>query len=231
MTSLPDLPLVSVVMAAYNVEAYIRDALESVLAQDWRPFEIVVVDDGSEDSTPEIVESMPGVRCIRQENAGPSAARNAALAAAEGEFIAVFDSDDLMAPGRLRLQADYLLAHPEVGAVLGRQEWLNPPAWLSRDAVYGDLGGIPVGPSAMFRGEVIRELGGYDTAFTHGEDTDLLIRMRERGPDYVVLPEVVHYRRYRATSLTGGRPPQHSLLRSLRAKLEREHGGAEAGAS
>lgn len=221
-------PLVSVIMAAYNAEAHIRDALETVVAQDWSPLEVVVVDDGSQDATPDIVQSFPSVRYIRQDNAGPSPARNAALAAAQGELIAVFDSDDLMATGRLRAQAEYLFSNPEVGAVLGRQEWLNPPEWLPRDAVYGDLDGIPVGGAAMFRARVIRDLGGYDTSFTHGEDTDLLIRMRERGIPYVVLPEVVLYRRFREGSLTAQRPNQTSLLKSLRAKLEREQVDAEA---
>ena len=174
-------PLVSVIIAAYNAEEHIREALESVLAQDWRPFEVVVVDDGSTDGTAGIVKSFESVRYIWQENAGPSAARNAAIAAAEGDFIAVFDSDDVLAVGRLSLQARYLIAHPEVGAVLGRQEWLNPPPWLPRDVVYGDLAGVPVGGSAMFRRSVLVDLGGYDRSFRSGEDTDLLIRMRERG--------------------------------------------------
>ncbi len=218
----PNRPLVSVIMAAYNAEEHIREALESVLAQDWQPLEIIVTDDGSNDRTGEIVRSFPTVRCLRQENAGAAAARNAALTAARGELIAVFDSDDVMPQQRLRVQAEYLLAHHETAAVLGRQEWLNPPDWLPRDAVYGDLNGIPVGGAAMFRGAVIRELGGYDTTFTNGEDTDLLIRLRERGYDYVVLPNVMLYRRFRETSLTGGDPHHSSLLRSLRAKLERE---------
>jgi glycosyltransferase involved in cell wall biosynthesis len=215
-------PLVSVIMAAFNAEEHLREALESVVAQDWSPLEVVLVDDGSADSTADIARSFAEVRYFRQENAGPSSARNAALAAARGELVAVFDSDDLMAPGRLRVQAAYLLEHPEAGAVLGRQEWLNPPSWLARDAVYGDLDGIPVGGAAMFRRQVMLELGGYDTSFTHGEDTDLLIRMREGGLEYVVLPDVVLYRRYREGSLTGARSFHNPLLRSLRAKLERE---------
>jgi glycosyltransferase involved in cell wall biosynthesis len=214
-------PLVSVIMAAYNAEAYIREALESALAQDWSPFEVVVVDDGSQDSTGDIVRSFPEVRYVRQENAGPSAARNTAVAHARGELIANFDSDDLLPRTRLRLQAEFLTGHPEVGAVFGRQEWLNAPSWMTRDAVYGDIDGIPLS-SAMFRRNVLLDLGGYDQSFTHGEDMDLLVRMRERGVGYHVLSEVVLFRRFLETSLTGGRSPHTPLLRSLRAKLERE---------
>jgi glycosyltransferase involved in cell wall biosynthesis len=214
-------PLVSVVMAAYNAEEFIRPALESLSAQDWDPFEIIVVDDGSTDATGEIAESFGRVHCIRQENAGAAAARNAGAAAASGEFVANFDSDDLLPPTRLTVQASYLIAHPDVGCVFGRQEWLNPPPWLARDSVYGDLDGIPLS-SAMFRRKVLLEFGGYDTEFVQGEDTDLLIRMRAAGIPYHVLPDVVLYRRFHESSLTGGRTTHAPLLRSLRAKLERE---------
>jgi alpha-1,6-rhamnosyltransferase len=219
-------PLVSVIMAAYNAEAYLRDTLESVLAQDWSPFEVVVVDDGSQDSTGDVIRSFPEVRYVRQENAGPSAARNTAVAHSRGDLIANFDSDDLLPRPRLRMQAEFLIEHPEVGAVFGRQEWLNAPTWMVRDAVYGDVDGIPLS-SAMFRRGVLLDLGGYDQSFTHGEDTDLLVRMRERGIGYHVLPDVVLYRRFLETSLTGGRSPHTPLLRSLRAKLEREQAKAE----
>jgi glycosyltransferase involved in cell wall biosynthesis len=221
-----DGPLVSVIMAAYNAEEYIGAALESVAAQDWAPFEVVVVDDGSSDSTGEIARSFAFVRCVRTENSGPSAARNTALAHARGELIANFDSDDLLPPTRLRLQARYLLKHPAIGAVFGRQEWLNPAPWMARDAVYGDIDGIPLS-SAMFRREVLLELGGYDQSFVQGEDMDLLIRLRERGIQHAVLSEVVLYRRFHETSLTGGRSFHNPLLRSLRAKLEREQGSVD----
>jgi alpha-1,6-rhamnosyltransferase len=221
-----DRPLVSVIMAAYNAEEYIGAALESVFAQDWTPFEVVVVDDGSQDSTGDIVQSFAEVRYLRTENSGPSAARNTALGEARGELIANFDSDDLLPPTRLRLQASYLMEHSEIGAVFGRQEWLNPAPWMARDAVYGDIDGIPLS-SAMFRREVLLELGGYDQSFVHGEDMDLLIRMRERGIQHAVLSEVVLYRRFHETSLTGGRSFHNPLLRSLRAKLEREHGSVD----
>ncbi|TMM11382.1 MAG: glycosyltransferase family 2 protein [Actinobacteria bacterium] len=217
-------PLVSVVIAAYNTAGYVGETLESVLGgQDWSPYEVIVVDDGSSDDTADVVKSFDDVRYIWQENGGPGSARNTGVAAAQGDFIAVSDSDDLVAPGRLGLQARYLIDHPEVDAVLGRQEWLNAPDWLARDAVYGDLAGVPVGGSAMFRRDALVAVDGYDPSFRTGEDTDLLIRMRERGHAYVVLPQVVLYRRFREDSLTGGQAFHVQLLRSLRGKVDREH--------
>jgi glycosyltransferase involved in cell wall biosynthesis len=214
-------PLVSVIMAAYNAAEHIGEALESVPAQQWRPLEVVVVDDGSTDATAEIVRGYSEVVYVHQENQGPSAARNAAVERSSGEFVANFDSDDLLPPTRIGDQAGYLLAHPEVGAVFGRQEWMNAPEWMARDSVYGDVDGIPLS-SVMFRRNVFFELGGYDTSFVHGEDMDLLMRMRERGIEYRVISEIVLYRRYQPSSLTGGRAPHEPLLRSLRAKLARE---------
>lgn len=213
-------PLVSVIMAAYNSAEHIGEALESALAQDWQPFEVVVVDDGSTDGTAEIVQSFD-VRYVRQENAGPAAARNRAISESRGALIANFDSDDILPPSRLRVQVEYLLEHPDIGCVFGRQEWLNAPPWLTRDPVYGDLDGIPLS-SAMFRREVLDVLGGYDSRFEPSEDMDLVIRMREQGIGYVVLPDLVLYRRYHESSLTGAQPPTAPLLRSLRAKLERD---------
>lgn len=213
--------LVSVIMAAYNAAEHIGEALDSVLAQDWQPLEVVVVDDGSTDDTAAIVGRYPEVVYVHQENQGPSAARNAAVERSSGELVANFDSDDLLPSTRISDQARYLLAHPEIGAVFGRQEWMNAPEWMARDAVYGDVDGIPLS-SVMFRREVFFELGGYDTSFVHGEDMDLLMRMREQGIEYQVIPEIVLYRRYQASSLTGGRPSHEPLLRSLRAKLARE---------
>jgi alpha-1,6-rhamnosyltransferase len=223
-------PLISVIIAAYNAEPNLREALESVVSQDWTPFEVVLVDDGSTDGTGAIARSYDSIRYIRQENAGPAAARNTAIRNSKGSLVANFDSDDVLPPRRLRVQAEYLVEHPEVGCVFGRQEWLNAPAWLGRDVIYGDLDGIPLS-SAMFRREVLDQLGGYDSRYEPSEDMDLVIRMRERGIRYVVLPDLVLYRRYNESSLTAAQPPTTPLLRSLRAKLEREQASQQDAAS
>jgi glycosyltransferase involved in cell wall biosynthesis len=225
MSSAPG--LVSVVIPTYNRAGLVRQAVESALAQTHAGVQIIVVDDGSTDSTLAALEPLRNdITYVFQENRGRSAARNAGFALAKGEFLVFLDSDDLLPPTRLRLQASYLLEHPAIGAVFGRQEWLNPAPWMARDAVYGDIDGIPLS-SAMFRREVLLELGGYDQSFVQGEDMDLLIRMRERGIQHAVLSEVVLYRRFHETSLTGGRSFHNPLLRSLRAKLEREQGSVD----
>jgi glycosyltransferase involved in cell wall biosynthesis len=224
---LTDRPLVSAIVPAFQAEAFLEEAIASILAQDYTPFEVVVCDDGSTDHTPEILAAHPELRTIRQANAGAASARNAAVAAASGELLAFFDADDRWPATRLTLQAGHLAAHPEVGCVLGRQEWIDPPPWLARDEVYGDLDGIPL-LSAMVRRSVFEALGGFDESFTHSEDMDLLFRMRERGIRIDVLPDVVLYRRFHGANLTTSAPATSPLLRSLREKLERERtaGGA-----
>jgi glycosyltransferase involved in cell wall biosynthesis len=214
------LPLVTAFMPVYNGEKYLASALESVLAQDYDPYEIVVCDDGSTDGTADILRSYPTVRTVRQDNRGAAAARNAAAAAAKGELLAAFDGDDLWPRNRLTLQAAFLLDHPDVGCVLGRQEWMNPPPWLGRDPVYGDLDGIPI-LSAMFRRTAFEAVGGFDESFSHSEDLDLLVRMRERGIRIEILSEVVLFRRYHGDQLTVNAPETPPLLRSLRQKVER----------
>jgi glycosyltransferase involved in cell wall biosynthesis len=214
-------PLVSAIMPVYNGDAFLPASLDSLLAQDYDPYEIVVCDDGSTDRTPEILASFPGIRVLRQENQGAAAARNAAIAASRGEFVATFDADDTWPANRLTLQAAHLIEHPEDGCVLGRQEWINPPPWLGRDAVYGDLDGIPL-LSAMFRRTALDAVGSFDTSFSHSEDMDLLVRLRAKGIGIGILPEIVLHRRYHGANLTASAPATQPLLRSLRQKLAAE---------
>jgi glycosyltransferase involved in cell wall biosynthesis len=224
-------PLVTAVMPAYNAEAFVEQALESILAQDYDAFEVIVVDDGSTDGTPEIVRRFGSLQVIRQENQGPAAARNTAIRAGRGEFVACCDADDLWPPHRFSAQVEYLVEHPGVGCLMGRQEWQNPPPWFGRDAVHGDLDGIPLN-SAMFRRAALDRLGAFDESFVHGEDMDLLIRMREHGIEVAVLPEVIVHRRYHGSQLTANAPDVNPLLRSMRGRLARARAaGAGTGAS
>jgi len=223
-------PLVSVITPVYNGERYLREALASLFAQDYRPFESIVVDDGSEDSSAAIAQSFP-VRYHRQENQGAAAARNAGIALAGGDLVAWLDSDDLLPPNKLSLQAGYLAEHPEVGCVVGRQEIMlegvEAPEWLTRDAIYGDLDGIPL-VSAMVRKPVLDELGGFDASFGFAEDRDLFIRMREHGVRIEVLPKIMVYRRFHGENTNfRRRPVKHPILRSLKGKLDRERAQAD----
>lgn len=111
--------LVSVMMPAYNAEAYIGQAIESVLDQSYRRWELIVIDDGSTDRTGEIASRYgdPRIRVIRQENQGEAAARNTALKNMQGEFVAFLDADDLYLPDHLESLVGYLQTHDQADGV------------------------------------------------------------------------------------------------------------------
>ena len=118
--------LVSVVMPAHDEEAFIAEALRSVLAQTYRPVEVIVVDDGSHDRTAEIAAAH-GVRLLCQEHQGPAAARNAGLAVAAGSYWTIFDADDVMPRERLSRQVAQLERDPQLGMVFGLTEAFVTP--------------------------------------------------------------------------------------------------------
>jgi len=197
----------SVVIPVFNGARYLGEAVASVLAQTYRPVEVIVVDDGSTDGSAAVARSFRAVRVLEQERGGPAVARNAGAAAAMGEFLAFHDADDLLPPDKLERQIGHLLEHPEVGCVLGRQklmlepgvempEWAKlAPEFAERRPDIVELGAVPL-ISMVMRRSLFVECGGFDPAYVHGEDADYLMRARQRAPiatlDSVVLLRRVH---------------------------------------
>ncbi len=116
MAQSKSLPVVSIIIPAYNAHLYIGATLESAVKQTFRSFEIIVVDDGSTDDTQSIAQNFydRGVTVISQSNAGPAAARNRALSIARGEYVALLDADDIWEPDYLQTMVGFLNSHPEV---------------------------------------------------------------------------------------------------------------------
>ncbi len=174
--------LVSVIIPVFNGKRFLAEAIQSVLDQSYGPLEVIVVDDGSSDGSAAVARSFPGVRVIEQEHAGPGAARNRAVVASSGEFLAFLDADDVMPADKLERQVGYLNDHPAVGCVLGRQELFGydraPPAL----AMSPPMGRHPellargsVQPlSLVARRSVFDAIGNFSTGF--GEDIDWLCR-------------------------------------------------------
>jgi glycosyltransferase involved in cell wall biosynthesis len=116
--------LVSTIIPVYNRAAQLREAVASVLAQDWRPIEILIVDDGSTDDTPAAAQALATdhrdiIRVVSQPNGGPGAARESGRLAAAGEFIQYLDSDDVLLPGKFTAQVGALRSHPEADVAYG----------------------------------------------------------------------------------------------------------------
>ncbi len=217
--------LVSVIVPVYNGELYLAAALDSIFAQDYSPFEVILVDDGSTDETATIASCYPGVRYFYQANQGPATARNNGVAMARGEFLTFADSDDTCTPNRLQVQVGYLLAHPDAGYVLSHQrDFLEPgaiaPAWLSPELM---LSGQPCWGtgSLMVRRDLFSQVGGFDPRFLTGEDIDWFVRAKDAGIVGVMLPETLLLRRIHGANLSecGG---ESNLLKILRASISRQ---------
>jgi glycosyltransferase involved in cell wall biosynthesis len=212
-------PLVSAVIPVYNGERYLAEAIESVLAQDYRPVELIVVDDGSTDGSGDIARSYPLVRYIRQTNRGVSVARNAGIAAGRGEFIAFLDADDVWTPDKLTVQMEYLLTHPEVGFSFARQRFLfeqgiGAPPWFPQELLAQDhVGFMP--STLVVRKAVFERAGGFDTALRRGEDTEWLLRAGDCGIQMGIVQETLLLRRVHSGNVSLMKPPDYRLLLSL----------------
>lgn len=204
-------PRVSVIMPTYNTAAYVQEAIDSVLAQDYPAKELIVVDDGSSDDTVERVAAYGHrVRLITQRNQGSAVARNRALEAARGEYIAFLDSDDVWLPGKLTTQIDHLESHPDIGLVYSRWQVWRPDANGAfpappDGAAAGDNGKLAGSPgiveersgwlynrllfssllhtiTVVARRSLIDAVGAFDPALKRGQDYDYWIRASRVTP-------------------------------------------------
>ena len=201
-------PLVTCIVPVYNGEAFIGQALASIVAQSYRPIEIVVVDDGSTDGTADAVAACGlDVRYRRQDNAGGAAARNQGIRTAHGEFVAFLDADDLWPPEKLRRQVSRFTARPELEISLAHvQNFWMPEVDEERIGLRGHrrTGAVP-GYSAgtlVTRRETFARLGLFNDALRHGDQTEWFLRARERGAVVEVLPDVLLNRRLHANNVS-----------------------------
>jgi len=192
---------VSAVMTVRDGERYIGEAIDSMLEQSEPPGEIVVVDDGSQDGTPAIVEGYGGVvRLLRQEPQGQGTALNAALEAVSGELIALLDSDDLWTPRKNELQTQALAADPELDMVFGHvEEFVSPDLDESERARLRPVEGVAVPAklkgTMLIRAEALRRAGPFATDWVVAEFIDWYARANDAGLRESMLGEVVLRRR------------------------------------
>jgi glycosyltransferase involved in cell wall biosynthesis len=227
------MPLLSVMIGVYNAEPYLAEAIESVLAQDYVPLELIVVDDGSNDGSAAVAKSFPQVNYFFQENAGNGAARNRAVEAATGDLFAFVDADDRFTPGKLTLQKAALDADPALDMVFGHvREFLSPELDEETRSALRPPAPEPMpwtAPNLMLiRRESFLRVGPFSTTFRVGVTVDWFARASEAGLRYAVLPEVVLERRLH-TQNNGlrERGARSQYLDVIRAAMERRRAAGD----
>ena len=214
-------PLVSVIIPAYNCEAFIERALHSVLRQTWQNVECIVVDDGSRDRTADVVVGFGDrVRYVRQDNAGASAARNRGISLATGDYIAFLDADDSWVPSKLALQVRVFQEHPKIALVYTRCRFLREGqidaheglAVTDYDAgevdLFTDFRQVFENPylatsTVMVDAAVVRSVGGFDPSLVTAEDLDFYFNCCW-GRRYACIRRQLVYKEEVEGSLGGG---------------------------
>jgi glycosyltransferase involved in cell wall biosynthesis len=184
-------PLISVIIPVFNRAGQVREAAESVLNQDFNNFELIVVDDGSTDSTAKDMEKylagFPRAKLVSTANCGVSAARNLGVSLACGKFVAFLDSDDLWLSQKLRAQKDFFAQNPSAAACQTQEIWIrngrrvnpkNRHAKPDGEIFLPSLSLCLVSPSAvMIKKDAFLSLGGFDERLPACEDYDLWLRL------------------------------------------------------
>ncbi len=227
-------PLISCIIPVYNHELYVGETIESVLAQTYRPLEVIVVDDGSTDGTAAVVAGFGDrVRYVYQNNAGPSVARNTGAALATGDYLAWLDSDDLWRADKLERQLAFLQAHPDVDVCLTYLQnfWIEELA-EEAERFKGSLRAQPV-PGYVFATVLIsrtayERIGPADARLFHADGTEWMMRAMDMGAKIEVLPDVMTRRRYHHTNISrkDSVADAETILMLLKRHLDQKRGKA-----
>jgi glycosyltransferase involved in cell wall biosynthesis len=194
---------VSVIIPTYNRSSFIQEAVDSVLAQSYRDFELIIVDDGSTDETSKILSRYKDqVSIIMTEHSGPSAARNAGIKTAQGEFIAFLDSDDLWLPEKLKLQMNFFHNNPDIFVCQTEETWIRNGVRVNPRKIHKKYSGLIfehclplciVSPSAvMIHKTVFNKVGLFDESMPACEDYDLWLRISPRYSIHLIeTPQII----------------------------------------
>ena len=229
-------PKISVLMPVYNTkEEYLREAVGSILKQSFENFELVIVDDNSNDDTKRVLASFTDPRIViveNKENKGLAHALNVGLDSARGEYIARMDSDDISKPDRLKISYEYMEQNPEVniigtyvdicGKVFKQRDELTPEF---RKALMMVVNVGPVHPSVMIRSSFLKEHGiKYDEAFYTSEDYDLWARCMEHTAVCIVPEVLLWYRVHEGQFSTVMKDDLVDLADSIKARMIKKTG-------
>ena len=228
------LPLISCIVPVFNGEKYLAEALDSILAQTYPAFEIIVVDDGSTDGTPAVAARYGNqIRCVTQNNAGAPEARNLGVRTARGEFVAFLDSDDLWHPEKLQRQMERFEARPELDLSLTYLQnfWIpeleKEKAWFQDHRLAGALPGY-VTQTLLASRSAFEKVGLFNDSLRVGDTADWFLRASELGVVTEMITDILVYRRMHESNMSmqvGSRrmtsSMQDAILRVVKASLDR----------
>lgn len=209
-------PAISVILPVYNAEAYVREAVESILAQSFTDFELIIINDGSTDGSGAILRELAALDArivlVERPNGGLVSALNKGLEIARADLIARMDADDVSMPERFALQHARMVQEPElavlgsfmrnmdkIGNIIGLDKYLLTPKATARHVERG----CPVAhATVIMRREAVLKAGGYRKAFSHAEDYDLWLRMIDLGYAFASLPQPLYNRRWHGANVS-----------------------------
>ena len=226
-------PLVSVIIPVYNGEAFVGNAIESVLRQRHRPLEIIVVDDGSTDGSAAVVRRFrERVRYHRQANAGAASSRNRGVSMARGPLISFLDADDLYVENKLTLQVQRLELNPRAEIVIGYRQYLMLED-SATDSVFREhlepAMSLQLG-CGLFRATVFPKVGRFTESLRICDDWDWFLRARELGVRLLIHRDVVLHQRIHGGNITRQREKgQQEMLRILKRSIDRRRRGGREG--
>jgi len=247
--------LVSVIIPTYNASKYLSQTLLSVFAQTYNPIEVIVIDDGSQDNTPEVIAPFQSrLIYIRQENfGGPSGPRNVGLSHASGEYVALFDSDDIMHEDKITKEMAVLTGHPggdlvftdfsvidENGNLIKERfldsytsfrnilEPCDPTSfYLAKgvDLFHALLRSNFIGTSSVLaRKNALLEAGGFDQTLLNADDIDMWHKLARAGMTFTFIDEPLHSYRRRSGSISrSGSQRYPNMIRMLNKQLPHIH--------
>ena len=197
MTQPINKPLVTVIIPTFNRGWIVKEAIDSVLEQDFSDYELIVVDDGSDDNTPAILKAYgKKIIVLHQPNKGVSAARNHCIAAASGRLIAFLDSDDLLLPRKLSAQVKFFKDHPDAVVNQTQEHWIRDGVRVNPKKKHHKFSGMIfekslalclVSPSAvMIQKSLFGTVGVFDEHLPACEDYDLWLRISCRYPVHLI---------------------------------------------
>jgi glycosyltransferase involved in cell wall biosynthesis len=223
--------LISVIVPVHNGERYLGEALASIFAQDYRPIEVIVVDDGSTDGTAAIARSFLDIRYFHEEKQGRAVAINTGIESSRGEYIAFLDADDIWLPDVLSIQIEYLVKHPETGGVCGRmRNFLDPgaicPSWIDPDTLLRPTDFYST-CTMLARRSLFEAVGNFNPTYKQGQDLEWFFRVKESGIPIGNIPDTVLLRRIHENNISHNQNGSvQARLRMLKESIERKRGAA-----